>query len=38
MKPKSVRRAIVIGLIYGPRATKQFDIAFCESSGLDQAL
>ena len=26
--PKSVRRTLVIGLIYGPRANKQFDIAF----------
>ena len=27
--PKSVRRTLVIGLIYGPRANKQFDTAFC---------
>ena len=25
---KSVRRTLVIGLIYEPRANKQFDIAF----------
>ena len=28
LRPKSVRRTLVIGLIYGPRANKQFDIAF----------
>ena len=28
LRPKSVRRKLVIGLIYGPRANKQFDIAF----------
>ena len=28
LRPKSVRRPLVIGLIYGPRANKQFDIAF----------
>ena len=28
LKPKSVRRPLVVGLIYGPRANKQFDIAF----------
>ena len=28
LRPKSVRRAMVIGLIYGRRANKQFDIAF----------
>ena len=28
LSPKSVRRTLVIGLIYGPRANKQFDIAF----------
>ena len=28
MRPKSVRRKLVIGLVYGPRANKQFDIAF----------
>ena len=27
-EPKSVRRTLVIGLIYGPRANKQFDIVF----------
>ena len=27
LRPKSVRRTLVIGLIYGPRANKQFDIA-----------
>ena len=26
LRPKSVRRTLVIGLIYGPRANKQFDI------------
>ena len=26
--PKSVRRTLVIGLIYGPRANKQFDLMF----------
>ena len=28
LRPKYVRRTLVIGLIYGPRANKQFDIAF----------
>ena len=28
LRPKSVRGTFVIGLIYGPRANKQFDIAF----------
>ena len=28
LSPKSVRRTLVTGLIYGPRANKQFDIAF----------
>ena len=28
LRPKSVRRTLVIGLIYGSRANKQFDIAF----------
>ena len=28
LRPKSVRRTLVIGLIYGPRANKQFDIVF----------
>ena len=28
LRPKSVRKTLVIGLIYGPRANKQFDIAF----------
>ena len=28
LRPKSVRRTLVIGLIYGPRANKQFGIAF----------
>ena len=28
LRPKSVRRTLVMGLIYGPRANKQFDIAF----------
>ena len=28
LRPKSVRRKLVIGLAYGPRANKQFDIAF----------
>ena len=28
LRPKSVRRTLLIGLIYGPRANKQFDIAF----------
>ena len=28
LEPKSVRRTLVIGLIYGTRANKQFDIAF----------
>ena len=28
LSPKSVRRTFVVGLIYGPRANKQFDIAF----------
>ena len=28
LRPKSVRRTLVIGLICGPRANKQFDIAF----------
>ena len=28
LRPKSVRRTFVIGLIYETRATKQFDIAF----------
>ena len=27
LRPKSVRRTLAIGLIYGPRANKQFDIA-----------
>ena len=27
LRPKSVRITLVIGLIYGPRANKQFDIA-----------
>ena len=29
LRPKSVRRTLGLGLIYGPRADKQFDIAFC---------
>ena len=28
LRPKYVGRTLVIGLIYGPRANKQFDIAF----------
>ena len=28
LRPKSVRRTLVMGLIYGPTANKQFDIAF----------
>ena len=28
LRAKSVRRTLVIGLIYGPRATKQFDMVF----------
>ena len=28
LKPKSVRRTLVTGLINGPRANKQFDIMF----------
>ena len=28
LRPKSVRKTLVMGLIYGPRANKQFDIAF----------
>ena len=28
LRPESIRRTLVIGLIYGPRASKQFDIAF----------
>ena len=28
LRPKSVRRTLVIGLIYWPRANKQFDIDF----------
>ena len=28
LRPKSVRRTLAIGLIYGPRANKQFNIAF----------
>ena len=28
LRPKSVRRTLVIGLIYGLRANKQFDTAF----------
>ena len=28
LRPKSVRKTLVIGLIYGSRANKQFDIAF----------
>ena len=28
LRPKSVMRTLVIGLIYGPRANEQFDIAF----------
>ena len=28
LRPKFVRITLVIGLIYGPRANKQFDIAF----------
>ena len=28
VRPKSVRRTLVLGLIYGSRANKQFDIAF----------
>ena len=28
LRPKSVRRTLVISLIYGPRANKLFDIAF----------
>ena len=28
LRPKSVRRQVFIGLIYGPRANKQFNIAF----------
>ena len=28
LRPKSVRITLVIGPIYGPRANKQFDIAF----------
>ena len=28
LRPKSVRRTLVTGLIYGPRANKQFDHAF----------
>ena len=27
-RPKSARRTLVMGLIYGLRANKQFDIAF----------
>ena len=28
LRPKSVRRTLVTGQIFGPRANKQFDIAF----------
>ena len=28
LRPKFVRKTFVMGLIYGPRANKQFDIAF----------
>ena len=28
LRSKSVRRTLVLGLIYGPSANKQFDIAF----------
>ena len=28
LRPKSVRRTLVIELIYGPRVNKQFHIAF----------
>ena len=28
LRPKSVGRTLVIGLIYGPRANKQFDMVF----------
>ena len=28
LRPKSVRRTLVVGLIYGPKAIKQSDIAF----------
>ena len=28
LRPKSVRRTLIMGLMYGPRANKQFDIAF----------
>ena len=28
LRPKSVRRPLIVGLIYGPRANKQFGIAF----------
>ena len=28
LRPKSVRSALVIGIIYGSRANKQFNIAF----------
>ena len=28
LRPKSVRRPLVMGLIYGPRANEQFNIAF----------
>ena len=29
LRLKSVRRTLVMGPIYGPRANKQFDTAFC---------
>ena len=28
LRPKPVRRTLAMGLIYGSRATKQFEIAF----------
>ena len=28
LRPKSVRKTSVIGLVYGPRANRQFDVAF----------
>ena len=37
LRPNTVRRTLVIGLIYGSRANKQFDIAYIESSELCQA-
>ena len=38
LRPKSVRRTLVMGLIYGPRANKQFDSAIFFKSGLKAIL